>query len=93
MATLDTSLVVFCNEETSIDSLFNSEERVKALCGDKYISSTDREYGVLLEPCMEGEKACMRRPQGVEGGYFYMYTSVITDLRVEIPSPHSRLTF
>lgn len=32
---------------------------------------------ILLEACMEGDKALMRRPKWVKGEYFYFYTSVL----------------
>lgn len=66
-------------------SLFDNETSVMEFYGDLYISSTINEDDVLLEPCVEGENACVRHPQRVEYGYLFMSTCIIANLGVWVP--------
>lgn len=39
---------------------------------------------MILEPCVEGEKGLMRRAHGVEVKYFYFYTLMIVNFKVDV---------
>lgn len=56
--------------------MFITEAIFKKFCEELTISSTRKEEDVISEPCMNGEKACMGRSQGIIGEHITMHAYI-----------------
>lgn len=73
MVISDESLTALLKEVVSINLLYNNNALVRSFLYGLYISNFGDEDNVLLERCMEGEKAFMLRPQVAKKDLFYFY--------------------
>lgn len=73
-----------CKEVLRINMLFNNYSLVQSFRHGIYISNSEDEDDVSLEPCMEGGRASMTCPQGVGNEFVYFNMTAITDIRIGI---------
>lgn len=93
MTTLHIYSTSFYGEVVNVNSWFSNEVMVETFYTNLYIFSIGSEKYVLLEPCFEGKNAFIRRPQGVEGEYVFMYLCVLYIMGVGIPFTIFEISF
>lgn len=54
-----------CEEVVSIDSICHEDGWSQAFQLNLELSNTRNKVDVILDPCLSGEKICMRQPRGV----------------------------
>lgn len=83
VAYINTSLDHFCVRPVGTNCVFINKAKVRVF--HKYLTVTfiGNEEDVILEPCVKGEKACMRRPQEVKNKCLSMYMCVLSGISGE----------
>lgn len=62
MASINASLDHLCDKVVNVNYVFINEAMANAFCKDLTILSTGNKEDVILKPCVEDKKYCMRQP-------------------------------
>lgn len=77
MAFSNSRSLVFYEEVVYINLLYIDNDWFQAYQIIMHLSHVKNDVDMILVPYVEGDKACMQRPRGIKGEYFYFQSRLI----------------
>lgn len=74
----------FYNKVTGTSFIYNDKDWIKTFQVGLIIFNMGNKANIVIEPCLDGEKDCIRWPKGVDDKCFYFYAKVILNFGVNI---------